>query len=270
MKYAPVFIILLCLGWRASAATLRIPSGLSIGAGLSATSGLNGFVGIVPRGDAGFWSRRFGLRFDFADTVPIRHGLDSVLDSVMSDGVDIGDGVSIDNGKLKARHIATLLDFYPFAGAFRISGGYFWGRAHLDADIHGAIDGLSPNDFHFELAGYHYYYTGNTVHGTAGLDWHYRGPYIGGGWDWGLVAGLKIYMDVGVVFTNRSAHTHLDVPVRNLWYYNAVVNTWVPVNTPALQAQLDAARDTAIRDADDELGRFRLYPVLKLGLMYRF
>lgn len=217
-----------------------------------------------------FFAKRFGVRFDFADTAPIHRVLNSATESLMDDGVDVGDGVTIDKGRLKAHHIAALMDFYPFVGTFRVSGGYMWGHTRVNANINGIVADLSANEFYFELAGNHYYYTGNAVHGTASLDRRYHGPYIGGGWDLRLIAGLKLYLDAGVVFTNRSAHTLLDVPLRNLWYYNSAVNRWEHVNTPQLQAQVDAVKALAIRDADDELGKYRLYPILKLGLMYRF
>ena len=46
--------------------------GVQIGAGLSATSGLNGFIGYVNKDFDSFWAKRFGLRFDFATTKPVK------------------------------------------------------------------------------------------------------------------------------------------------------------------------------------------------------
>ncbi|MBQ4069979.1 MAG: hypothetical protein IJD52_01225 [Alphaproteobacteria bacterium] len=247
------------------------PSGLEFGVGASITSGLNGFVGYANKDFESFWLKRFGVRFEFADTRPIQSAVDNLVESLMDDGIDIGDGVVIDNGKLDAKHLATLVDFYPFGntwffGGWRITGGYFWGDMRMDADLTGEIPGLDDAKQYFDLAGTHFYYDGNDVSGTASLDWQYHGPYVGTGFDLGLFAGFKIYMDAGVVFTNRPAQIELDVPIDNLYIYNTASNTWSPVTLP----ELEDAKTQALKEANDELHDYKFYPMVKLGFMYRF
>lgn len=244
-------------------------NGVQIGVGLSATSGLNGFVGYANKDFDSFWAKRFGVRFDFATTQPVESLISDGIDSVMGDdGIDIGDNLTIDGGKIDAYHYAALVDFYPFGdawllGGWRLTGGYYMGDMEMSANVAGTFDGPSGY-YEFELSGQKYAYAGNSVHGTAELDWEYRGPYIGTGFDIGLLAGLKIYFDAGVVFTNKSAQLSLDIPTDNLKQWNGA--SWDAVNIP----DLDAIVDETLADAQSELDDYKFYPMVKLGFMYRF
>ena len=245
------------------------PHGVQIGVGLSATSGLNGFVGYANKDFDSFWAKHFGVRFDFASTKPVKSLINNGIDSIMGDdGIDVGDNLTIADGQIKAQHYAALVDFYPFGdtwmlGGWRITGGYAFGDMNMMANIAGAIDG--PTGYYeFELGGNKYAYTGNSVHGTAGMDWEYRGPYIGTGFDIGLFAGFKIYVDAGVVFTNRAAELSLDVPTDNLKQWNG--SDWAAVDLP----ELDQVIDETLADAQSELDDFKFYPMVKMGFMYRF
>lgn len=248
---------------------IAFPHGVQIGAGISATGGLNGFIGYANKEFDSFWAKRFGVRFDFATTKPIKYLIDDGIDAVMGDdGIDIGDNLTITDGKLDASHFAALVDFYPFGdswllGGWRITGGYAFGDMDMSANIAGTFDGPSDR-YEFELSGQKYAYTGNSVHGTADLDWKYRGPYLGTGFDIGLFAGLKIYVDAGVVFTNKSAQLSLDIPTDNLQQYNGT--TWESVDIP----ELNAVIDETLSDAQSELDDLKFYPMVKLGFMYRF
>ena len=248
---------------------IAFPHGIQVGAGVSATGGLNGFIGYANKEFDSFWAKRFGVRFDFATTKPIQSLIDDGIDTVMGDdGIDIGDNLTIANGKLDAQHFAALVDFYPFGdswllGGWRITGGYAFGDMDMSANVAGVFDGPSER-YEFELSGHKYAYLGNSVHGTADLDWKYRGPYLGTGVDIGLFAGLKIYVDAGVVFTNKSAELSLDIPTDNLQQYNGA--TWEAVDVPELNAVI---ADT-LSDAQSELDDLKFYPMVKLGFMYRF
>lgn len=246
--------------------------GVQIGAGVSVTSGLNGFVGYANKDVESFWGKRFGVRFDFATTKPVKSLVSDVIDTVIDDGIDIGDDLTITDGKIDSSHYAALVDFYPFGdtwglGAWRITGGYAFGDMNMNANIAGTFDGPSGR-YEFELAGQKYAYTGNTMNGTAKLDWEYRGPYLGTGFDIGLFAGFKLYLDAGVVFTNRAAELSLDVPVDNLQTFDG--GTWKPVDNDTLKNKLDKYKAEALADAQSELDDFKFYPMVKMGFMYRF
>ena len=252
---------------------IAFPNGVQIGAGISLTGGLNGFVGYMNKDFDSFWAKRFGLRFDFATTKPIKSLVNDVVDSVVDDGVDIGDNLTINSAKVSAKHFAALLDFYPFGdtwllGPWRITAGYYMGNMNASANIAATVDELEPGYHDFELMDTKFRYLGNSVNGTAEFDWDYRGPYLGTGFDFGLFGGFKIYLDAGIVFTNKSAQLDLNVPFENLEMYQD--GAWKNVESANLQSVVDGVVADTLRDAQSELDDLKFYPIVKLGVMYRF
>ena len=240
--------------------------GLLVGLGASALGGINVSLGYHNPDFESYWARRLGVRIDFATTDPLKSAIDSAIDSYMRDGRDVGDGVKIDEGSLDAWHGSLVLDYYPFAGAWRLSGGYAWGGATLDAAIFGEVEHASAQRFYFYLAGDHYYYNGNNFNGTARIDWNYHGPYFGTGFDFNIGCRFGLTLDFGAVLTNRPAMLTLNIPQEQLYVYNMQTTTWSPVSIPQLDT--DVARAT--RDANDKLSDLRVYPMVKLGFSYRF
>lgn len=250
-------------------AEISFPHGMQIGVGVSATSGLNGFIGYANKKFDSFWAKRFGVRFDFATTNPIESSINDVINDVVDDGIDIGDGLTINDGKVDAKHMAAMVDFYPFGdtwllGGWRLTGGYYMGQMSASAAVAGTFDELDGGTYEFELMDNLYRYTGNSVRGTAEFDWDYRGPYIGTGFDIGLFAGFKIYVDAGVVFTNRAAELDLNIPTDNLQQFDGT--NWAPVDIPGL----DSVIAETLADAQSDLDDMKYYPMVKVGFMYRF
>ena len=243
----------------------KFPRGMQIGLGVSPTSGLNMFVGYNNKNFDSFWAKRFGLRLDFATFSPIKSKLNSRINSALGDeGFEIDDNLNVDNLSLSAKHFGLLVDFYPFgntwfAGGLRLSGGYVTGKLDLSADIHGKAE---VGKIEFELGGNKYYYEGNVMHGKAKLDWKYKGPYLGTGFDLGIYAGFKMYLDAGVVFVDKNATIDLDVPLDGLKN--------VASGTDVIQSELDKAKAKALDDAQKELNKIDWYPLVKIGFMYRF
>ena len=257
----------------------KFPHGLQLGLGVSPTTGLNAFVGYNNKNFDSFWWKRFGVRLDFASTKPVKSFINKTIDNYMGDeGIEINDEISIVDGSIKSQHMGALVDFYPFGntwflGGWRITGGYMVGDLDMDADLKGSVKGLPAGTVEFEFDGTKYRYLGNEVYGTATADWKFHGPYAGTGFDLGLFAGFKIYMDAGVVFTNKAAE--LDIKVDdfdNLQYNDG--GTWKPFagdpNYDALVDEFDARKDAELKDAQDELDKYKFFPIVKLGFMYRF
>ena len=240
--------------------------GVQVGVGLSATSGLNIVFGYHDSDDDNYLFSHFGLRADFASMSPLKSAVDSVIDTYMRDGRHIGDGVKIDKGKFDAWHGAFLLDYYPFADVWRITGGYTWGNAELDAAIFGEITTAPSQRFYFSLAGDHYYYNGNKFNGTSAIDWHYHGPYLGSGIDLGIFCGFSVFADIGVVFTNRAAKMALDIPHEQLYIYNKETASWDAVTIAVLDTDVAYAEHKANR----KLSNLKMYPMIKMGFAYRF
>lgn len=247
----------------------KFPRGLQVGLGVSATSGLNGFVGYANKNFDNFWAKRFGVRFDFATTSPIKSTINGWVDDAMDDGIDVGDGLTLGGGELKARHIGALVDFYPFgdtwfAGGIRLSAGYMTGKMGVSATLSGDT---GIGSIEFELNGENYRYLGGKIMASADADWKYSGPYLGAGFDLGIVWGIKIYMDAGVVFTSKTAHIGIDVPTTGLERETSP-GVWTIINPGDLGLTNDIREAT--REANDELSDIKFYPMVKLGFMYRF
>ena len=247
-----------------------LPTGIELGLGLSASTGVNGFVGYANKNFESFWWKRLGARLDFASTTPIKKRINKELADAIHD-VEIGDnGIHVNGATLESKHMAALVDFYPFGdtwflGGWRLTGGYVFGNLKMTADLTGEIDGLPADKIAFKLGGEKYYYDGNSVHATADAKWKVRGPYAGTGFDIGIYGGFKIFLDAGVVFTSKAAEIGIDVPFTNLHKADGT-----PVNTPALQAQVEAAKADALKKAQDKLDEYKFFPMVKLGFMYRF
>lgn len=263
---------------KASSPKTKFPRGMQIGLGVSPTTGLNMFVGYNNKNFDSFWAKRFGIRFDFASTSPVKSMINKGVDNFMGDdGYELNDELSIIDGAIKAKHMGAMVDFYPFGntwlfGGWRITGGYMFGQLNVDADLKGTVDGLPPNTIEFEFGGTKYRYLGNNVYGTASADWKFHGPYLGTGFDIGLFWGFKIYMDAGVVFTNKAAELDLKVDVNNLQYNDG--GAWKPfTGDPSYDSLVDDfndRKDAELKDAQDELDKYKFYPLIKLGFMYRF
>lgn len=258
-KIIPISFCLVCVNAFAL-------DGLQVGVGVSALTGLNVSAGFYNKSLESYFWRHFGMRADFANIDALKSAVNSAIDSIMSDGKDVGDGVKIDKGQLDSWHASLLLDYYPFAGTWRLSAGYAWGDAKLDAEIFGEIEQAPSQRFYFYLAGDHYYYNGNNFGGMATIDWNFHGPYLGTGFDIGLSCGFSLIFDAGVVFTNRAAKLHLNIPHEQLYMYNKETGIWNPITIPILDN--DVARAT--REGNDKLSDFKFFPMLKLGFVYRF
>ena len=243
--------------------------GLQIGVGISGASGLNGFIGYSNKDFDSFWAKRFGVRFDFATTSPIKTRINDAINDVLGNDVEISDSLAITDIAVDAHHYAAMVDFYPFGdtwflGGWRLTGGYYFGEMNATAHIAGRINELDGGSYEFELGGHKFKYTGNSVHGTAEFDWDYRGPYLGTGFDLGLFSGFKIYMDAGIVFTNKAAQLDLNVPFDNLTMDGN------PVDNDTIKETVDGVISDALADTQSELDDFKFYPMVKVGFMYRF
>ena len=240
------------------------PHGLQFGAGVSLTSGLNGFVGYNNKNFDSFWAKRFGVRFDFATFEPIKKDLKK---EIKEDAGEIKlDDMKIENIALNGHHYGALVDFYPFGntwflGGWRLSGGYFTGKLDLSADIKSTHDGV----YEFELDGATYSYDIGDVKGKTKVGWKYSGPYVGTGFDLGLIWGFKIYMDAGVVFADKAAKANLNVPLTGLKVGGVTVE-----GNDTLEEEFEARKNAELKKIQDDLDDYPYFPVVKLGFMYRF
>ena len=241
------------------------PTGTQFGVGVSATTGMNAFTGYVNKDAESFWGKRFGYRIDFAGTKIVRSGINSAVNHIIGDrDIEVGDSLAVHDVRVEAKHFGGMVDFYPFGntwflGGWRLSGGYYGGQFDATARV---VGGDEAGEFGLGRNRYKYMDGPNQASATA--NWKYDGPYVGPGFDLGLVAGFKIYFDVGVVFTRKVAKLSLDVPSDDLYKWNGA--DWALVDPD----ELEQDKQDVLRDAQSEADKIKFFPIVKLGLMYRF
>ncbi|MDA8365139.1 MAG: hypothetical protein M0Z84_15325 [Gammaproteobacteria bacterium] len=153
---------------------------------------------------------------------------------------------SIDyDGNLRLRSAGALLDWYPFHGVFRLSGGLLYNGNKVDLTA-------VPN------AGGTYTINGNTYSATqvgsltGTMDFNSVSPYLGIGFGNSLHNGrLTLLLDVGAIYQGS--------PKVSLSATGAAGN-------PALQADVQQAAATVASDA----ASYKWWPVIQLGIGYRF
>lgn len=150
------------------------------------------------------------------------------------------------DGTLKLQTLGALADYHPFNGGFRLSGGLYYNgnRFNLNATPNGnstyTVNGNT--------------YTSSQVGSLNGqIEWNKAAPYLGLGWGnpVGKNSGLTFMTDLGVMYQGAAK-------VR--------LQATGAFSDPALANDVEQARQQAENDAS----KYRWYPVLSLGLAYKF
>jgi len=139
------------------------------------------------------------------------------------------------DGDLKLSNLNGLLDFHPLGPVFRITGGVILNQNKYQATGHPAT---GPGSFNA------------TVEPSRSA-----APYLGIGWGNVAGAGVNLYADLGVMFMGSPTAT-----------LNADCTGLTSPECTTLQSQV-AAEQTRLQD---ELKRFKYYPVLNIGLTIGF
>ena len=153
------------------------------------------------------------------------------------------------DGTLKLANGALLFDLHPFAGSFRLSAGAVYNNNQLDATGRGDSGTIEINGVNYPAAAV----------GTlqASVRWDKTSPYVGFGW--GALPrgsnGLYFSADVGAFYLKPTAtltgHCGALVP-----------------GPACTQLQSDIRAEE--RQFQDVVGKYKLYPVLSVGMGYRF
>jgi hypothetical protein len=151
---------------------------------------------------------------------------------------------------LRAKTYDALLDWYPNEdSAFRVTAGLAYNGNKID--VHAKPNALGS-----------YTVNGNTYSAvdvgqvTGKVDFGKVSPYLGIGWSTGRKEkGWSVSSDIGVLFQG-SPNTELNV---------SGCKAPEPVCS---QFRADVARERSA--LNDEVSRFKLYPVLRIGLNYKF
>jgi len=148
------------------------------------------------------------------------------------------------NGKVKLESYGAMLDFYPFQGGFRLSGGF-----RVNNNRVGVTATPTGNVTVGDVT-----YTPAQVGTLSGhVDTKDFAPVVTIGYAGGLTRGLKFGIDAGVMFQGEPQ-------VRDLRATGALAND------TAFLAELDRERVKFNDDIDD----YKYYPVVQLSLFYAF
>jgi hypothetical protein len=151
--------------------------------------------------------------------------------------------------KLKLATFDALLDYHPFAGAFRLSGGVVYNGNKFTAKAKPNSNGtFTINDNSYSAA------TAGSIEGD--IDFRKVAPYLGIGWGNAVKeAGWGFAMDLGAILQG-SPNSKLN-------------NTGCTAQAAACSRLHD---DIAAENAklNDKMHGFRAYPVVRAGVSYRF
>jgi opacity protein-like surface antigen len=150
--------------------------------------------------------------------------------------------------KLKLKTVDALLDYYPFDGAFRVTGGVVYNGNKIDARA-------KPNGGSYNIN--NVTYTAADVGDLSSkIDFRKAAPYLGIGWGNAVKAqGWSVGMDLGVMFQGKP-------------------KTQLASNNCTAMAEFcdRLANDVAAENVKlgEEVKDFKLYPVIRVGVNYRF
>ncbi len=154
----------------------------------------------------------------------------------------------------EVRAATALLDWHPGGRAFRLTAGAVWNGNEVEGES------LAPASGLYEIGDV---LVPAALLGTlAGrVEWDPVAPYAGFGFGNPLAPGRawRLALDFGVVFQGEPEVT-----------LTPRLPPGSPLQNPVARALLEIELDKEERDLEEEFADFDLYPVVALGVSYRF
>jgi hypothetical protein len=151
------------------------------------------------------------------------------------------------------RTATGFLDWHPGGRGFRLTGGLVYNGTEVKGTS------LPPSSGFYNIGGVQ---VPVALLGTLDgkIDFDPVVPYAGLGWGSAPGrSGLGFTMDAGVMFQGKGkAHLTPRIPAGS------------PLNDPTARAALQILLDREERDIEDDIDKYDLYPVVSLGVSYRF
>lgn len=173
------------------------------------------------------------------------------------------DGITY-SGDLELKSVGLLADWRPFSGVFKLTGGAYKNDNKISAAA------VSNGDAEFEIGDYSYAGSASDPltlaanmdlgNGTAG--------YLGFGWGNSYSSGFSFSLDIGVLF---SGSAQASIAASGTAY--RVDNPDVQFDVAGSSAEAQMFRDeieAERRNLQGDLDEFEYYPVISIGLGYRF
>jgi hypothetical protein len=157
------------------------------------------------------------------------------------------------NAQLDLGSAAGLVDWHPFTGGFRISAGALYDANKVEGDSIPSANGnyvIGPVQLPASVVG--------TLHGK--VDFASFAPYLGIGWaPPPQSTGLGFFADLGVAYQGRPNVTLTPEPPPGS-----------PLNSPIALSLLAPSLAIEAAKIESKIDGYRYFPVLSLGLAYRF
>ena len=179
------------------------------------------------------------LNYPISSNMSISVGINTFSQSE-TDDID-GNEYDVD---VDLQTFSVLFNYHPFNGTFRITAGAMLNNNELSL----AAKPNATYDINGTL-----YSSAQVGDLEASVDFNKIAPYVGVGLGHGTSSGLSFTLDVGVLLQGE--------PSVDLTSTGGSLS-----NDPAFQAEL--AQEEAA--AEDDISDFDVYPVIALGLSYRF
>lgn len=181
------------------------------------------------------WNTRLGVNgFDYSDR---REASDIEYDA-----------------EAQLRTAAALLDFHPGGHGFRLTAGAIWNGTKVEGSS------LPPDSGFYDIGGVR---VPVDILGTldADAEWDPFAPYVGLGWGNAVGANQKVgfSFDIGAIFQGEA-----DVEL------TPVLPADSPINTPLGRQALEILLDREEADIEDDAAEYDIYPVVSIGVTYRF
>lgn len=202
-----------------------------------------------------------GVELDYA--INEKFNLRVQLNSFTYDDSFDEDGITY-SGDLELKSVGLLADWRPFSGVFKLTGGAYKNDNKISAAA------VSNGEAEFEIGNYSYAGSASDPltlaanldlgNGTAG--------YLGFGWGNSYSSGLSFSVDLGVLFSG-SAQARIAASGTAYRVDNPDVQFDVAGSSAEAQMfrdEIEAERLNLQGDLDD----FEYYPVISIGLGYRF
>ncbi|HET9226594.1 MAG TPA: hypothetical protein VFR31_07990 [Thermoanaerobaculia bacterium] len=214
---------------------LALPAGARADLGIAGTAGTLGLGAELTIGGTSQLEGRFGI-----------HGWEYTERREASD-------IEYD-GEASLLTFTGFLDWHPGGGGFRLTGGIVYNGTEVTGSS------LPPRSGFYDIGGV------NVPVGLVGtldakVEFEPIVPYAGLGWGRapGSGSGLGFTLDLGVMFQGEGEVT-----------LTPVIPAGSPLNDPLARQALQILLDREEEDLQDDIGDYDLYPVVSLGISYRF